>query len=87
MYNLSSTKLLLLLLDTKSLINLYGTVKDLKMHLAATIIGCRFRELIGCLCVTFGGASGSNVDDRLDSAYLGSFKWSLCSTFVFSGKG
>ena len=41
------------------------------MHLMASIIGCRFQELIGCL--TFGGAPGSNVDDSLDGAYLGLF--------------
>ena len=39
----------------------------------ASIIGCQFLELIGCLSVTFGGAPGSNVADSLDSTYLGLF--------------
>ena len=47
---------------------LYNTVN---MRLAASITGCQFWELIGCLSVTFGGAPGCNVDDSLDSAYLG----------------
>ena len=44
------------------------------MCLAASIIGCQFWELIGCLSMTFGGAPGSNVDNSLDGAYLGLFK-------------
>ena len=43
------------------------------MHLVASILGCQFLELIGCLSVTFGGAPGSNVADSLDSTYLGLF--------------
>ena len=40
-------------------------MQDLKyMHLAPSIIGCRFCEFIGCLI--FDGAPGSNVDDSLD---------------------
>ena len=39
----------------------------------ASITGCQFLELIGCLSVTFGGAPGSNVADSLDSTYLGLF--------------
>ena len=44
--------------------------KTLNMCLAASIMGCQFWELIGCLSVTFGGDPGSNVDDSLDGAYL-----------------
>ena len=49
---------------------LYNT---LNMCLAASIIGCQFRELIGCLSMIFSGASGSNVDNSSDGAYLGPF--------------
>ena len=48
--------------------------KALNMHLMASIIGCQFWELIGCLSMIFGGVPASNVDDSLDSAYLGPFK-------------
>ena len=47
---------------------LYNT---LNMRLAASITGSHFWELIIRLSVTFGGAPSSNVDDSLDSAYLG----------------
>ena len=57
------------------------------MCLAASIIGCCFRELVGCL--TFGGAPGSNVDDSLDGAYLGPFRCSQLATkincFIMNG--
>ena len=43
------------------------------MCLAASIIGCQFWELIGCLSMAIGWAPGSNVDDSLDGAYLGPF--------------
>ena len=43
------------------------------MCLAASIIGCRFQELIGCLSVTFGRVPVSNVADSLNGAYLGPF--------------
>ena len=49
--------------------------KTLNMHLVASIIGCQFRELIGCL--TFSGAPGSNVENSLDGAYLGLFSTPL----------
>ena len=42
------------------------------MH-AASIIGCRFQELIGCLSVTFGRAHGSSVADRFEGTYFGPF--------------
>ena len=45
------------------------------MQPVASIIGCRFQDLIGCLFVTFGGAPGSNVADSLDGTYLGPFKF------------
>ena len=49
--------------------------KILNVHLVGCIIGCQFRELIGCL--TFSGAPGSNVDNSLDGAYLGLFSTPL----------
>ena len=82
MYNLSSAKLLLYWLTTSESLGigpglstctvLYNT---LNMHLVASIIGCQFRELIGCL--TFSGAPGSNVDNSLGGAYLGLFSTPL----------
>ena len=77
MYNLSSTKLLLLLVDTKCASkhkhkHLYCTVQDLKYASCSKYQQVSFHEM-GCLSVTFGGAPGSNVDDSLDGDYLGPF--------------
>ena len=76
---LCTTKLLLLVVDTKWVFKhkhehlctvLY---KILNMHLTASIIGCQFRERIGCLSMIFSGAPSSNVADSLDDAYFGPF--------------
>ena len=48
--------------------------KALNMCLVASINGCQFWELIGCLSVTFSGAPGSNVANSLDGTFLGLFK-------------
>ena len=63
---------------TESLSTCTILYKTLNMHLVASIIGCRFHELISCLAVTFGGAPGSNVDDSLDGVHLGPFS----STYI-----
>ena len=42
---------------------------------AASVIGCQFWELIGCLSMTFSGVPGSNVAGSLDGTYLGPFTW------------
>ena len=52
---------------------LVTTVQGLKYAPMASIICCRFPELIGCVFVTFSEAPGSNVADSLDGAYLGPF--------------
>ena len=91
MYNLLSTKLPATLVTglpssnvivtglVTSLVTVPCTVlyKTLNMHPAASIIGCQFWELIGCLFLTFSGAPGFNVDDSLDGAYLGPFMFNL----------
>ena len=45
--------------------HLYCTVQGLKYAPGASIIGCRFQELIGCLSMTFGRVPSSNVADSL----------------------
>ena len=88
--NLSSTKLLLLLLTAKLLLYCPVLYKALNMHLwqvslagnfrsliglMSMTFGRNFRSLIGLMSMTFGGAPNSNVADSLDGAYLGPFAW------------
>ena len=78
-YNLSSTKLLLWVLSLVALFilvsdwPLYCTVQGLKYTPMVISLAVRFRELIGCVSMTFGGASNSNVADSLNGTYLGPF--------------
>ena len=65
MYNLLSTKLLLLLVVLYKALNI--------CILQQVSLAVDFGELTGCLSVTFGVALGSNVADSLDDTYLGPF--------------